>query len=296
MKLINKLLLIPVLGTLLIGCQNKPVTPEEPEQTYDENGNPNAFSKTLSKIMKDAFGQEIPFCPCVSYEYENSIDPYGDTEIDVYFYFNAEETLDKAYNYYAYLCEQDEWIVESGTIEGYDCVYADKMQITGKNDGVELCFLPSMKNEKYCLGVFGIQFLYEDENVYPQVAVDRLVGEEYGDYFPQAAQEGAKYKFYFSYEEMSEGKTYFNLRLYVYNAYYTLEEEFFNGLLDNGFFIWNDLDIDDDEALPYLEYPGYEGGAYDAYFFGPKGEFMFGCYFTFSSLYNAMLVDFFIIK
>ena len=296
MKKLTKLLLFPLLGTLLIGCVNNNPPIEEPEQTYGEDGNPNAFSKTLTKLFNADFGTIIPFCPCVSYEYEREIDAYGDPCINTYFYFNAEETLERAYNYYAYLCDQDGWTVESGTVEGYDCVYADKVQITGKNDGVELCFLPAMKNDKYCLGVFGMCFLYEDENIYPSVAVEKLLGKDYAAMLPKVEGEGLTYSFMFSYEDMGDGSTYFNLRLFVYNAYVDDEENYFNALLANGFFIWNDLDMDDDEALPYTEYPGYEGGAYDAFKYNIRGNFLFGTYFTYLVMYNALMIDIFIVK
>lgn len=296
MKKIAKLLFaLPLCGMLLAGCNNNPIQ-DEPEQKYGEDGNPNAFSKTLTKLFQDEFGTVIPFCPCVTYDYESEKDVYGDPTINVYFYFNAEETLDRAYNYYAYLCDQDGWEVESGTIAGYDCVYADKTKIVGQNDGVELCFLPSIKNEKPCLGVFGTWFLYEDKNVYPSVAVEKLLGTSYASMLPKIEGEGYEYSFYFDYEEISETETYFNLRIYVYNVYIEAEEEYFNGLLENRFLIFNDLEIDDENAVPYTEYPGYEGGAYDAYKYSMKGEFQFGTYFTFSTLYGAMLVDIFIIK
>ena len=284
MKNFKKFLLaLPIMLSCLTGCQND-----------GEIINPTDFTKTFKKDCKDALGEVIPFCPCVTYEYDTDVDIYGDKTLDVYFSFLAEETCSKAYAYYGNLCEEAGYTVTAGTlsIDDYSYVevlYADK--VVKDNDAIELCIIESIKDDKPTLGVFGMTYLYVDENVYPQIAVDKVLGED-SDLLPKIEGDYT-YSFYFDYQEMEDGTIYKALRVVTYGCYYDIEEWYFNELKEAGFVIYDDLTVDDPNSKPMSEYGEYTGNAFDAYYYSKRGSFVFGVYFTFNIYYNAFIVDIF---
>lgn len=277
------LFLLPVMLLSLTGCDKSKIP-------TDSNGNATDFAQVFKEDCKKAFGTVIPFCPCQTYTYEKGVDLYGDPYINVYFSFREMETMNRAYNYYASLCDEAEYNVKSGYYAYYECTYADK--VVKGNDAVELVIMTNDNPEAPQLGVFASYYLYEDKNVYPTVAVEKLLGER-AKYIPKIEGSGYQYTFYFDYQEMEDGTLYKNLRIMVYNAYYDVEEEYFNALLDKGFKIFDDLTIDDADSKPLREYPEWTGTAFDAYLYTRMGEFILGTYFQYNAFYGAFIVDIF---
>ena len=278
---------LPLIALTLVCCGNSNSIPR------DENGNATDFSKAFKNECQEAFGTVIPFVPCVTYEYEMETDIYGDPSLAVYFEYLSETTAENAYNYYGSLCDEAGYEVQSGYYYGYECVYADK--VVKNHDAIELILMTSYYGEEKIptLGVFAIYYVYEDPNEYPSYSVEKLLGED-ASCIPEVVGNGYQYSSSFNYEMLDENTLYKALRIVVYNAYVDVEEEYFNNLKSKNFVIYNDFELDDENAKPVKTYPGYTGGAYDAYYYNKRsGELICGTYFTYGALNGAFIIDIF---
>lgn len=280
---VKGLLLLPIYLVSLVACDKSKIP-------TDSNGNATDFSKQFKDDCNDAFQTVIPFIPCKTYTYEKGTDIYGDPVMDVYFSYRELDTMNRAYNYYAKLCEDAGYEVNSGYYLSYECIYADK--VINDHDAVELVIMTNDNVKDPMLGVFCSYYLYEDKNVYPTVAVEKLLGDK-AQYVPKIEGSGYQYTFYFDYEELEDGSLYKALRIYVYNGSWEDEQNYFNALKEKGYIIFDDLTIEDEDAQPVTEYPGWTGTAYDGYLYSKFGKFMLGTYFTFNSYYNALIIDIF---
>lgn len=280
---IKALFLAAISPIALVGCNSKYSLSGQSEVL-----NPSYYDSNFKKACKDLMGEVVPFLPCVTYSYNFSKDSYGDPFMELYFTYNLEETMDKAYDYFAYLCQEDEYEVESSYYVMQDsyilCYYADK--VVGKQQGLELIIMEAMPNGVPTVGVFGVPYVYEDPAVYPQVAVEKLLGKDLAKKVPQIKGSGYEYAFKFS-NEITDEYNYQQLRIGVYNAPITVEEDYFNALQANGFIMLNDLS---EQVLE--EYPGLFESSYDAYYYEGK-NFKFGIYFTYSmySTQTVFLID-----
>jgi len=270
-------------------------TPDVQDYSKGVSGvNPTEYEQGFVDYCVGQLEECIPFCPCIGYSYEFTEDLYHDPFLSMYFSFIAEATAEKAYDYYAYLCQEAGYSVESGYYNVgeyyYLCYYADK--IVSEHTGIEIIIMEAVFNEVPTVAAFAYTYLYEDENIYPQIAVDKLLGYSLGTMVPQVTGDGYTYSFKFYAEDISEDgsgySVYYDLMIVCYDAGVEEEEWFFNQLLEKGFYIWAEADLEDDEAPPMSEYGEYTGEAYCAYTLG------FGIYFYYSVMYGAFIFEIFV--
>lgn len=262
-KIFKLLLLLPAL--LATGCNETTTSSSEDEVLYPRSVLESKWGLEAAIASYEALGVAIPYIDCVSFDYKQGVDDYGDKDIWFYCYYETDEDAEKAYNEYLEICRNRGYSGQAGentyfdydslTVYTYPVAIVDR--VIGEHQGVELQFLPSVWNSKPCLGIYGMSYLYIDENVYPQLAVDTLFGKETD--VPKVEGEGLTYDFQFSIvEDIGQA-----LEIIVYGASYDVEEKYFNDLMKTeNYGIYQCSDIDDDYMEDALEYPGYEMGMY----------------------------------
>ena len=215
----------------------------------------------------EALGVAIPFIENDGFEYQTGIDAYGDATIDFYVYYETDELANAAFDEYISICEYYGYSgevttktyidYETHTIYEYESCIVDRVIL--EHHGIELQFLVSTYKNRPCLGIFGMTYLYVDENEYPLLALQDLFGAD-ASIFPTINEEGAKFYFQFYIDEDTSDKA---LYLSVSNVSYEIEEWYFNNLnaISNSFIYYcNDYT----ESTEYVRsYPGFNAdGSY----------------------------------
>lgn len=282
-KLLKTLLFLPIFALSACGGNNGSVTSVDDSSSAGASSNSLVESSTSEEkqyprsvleskwgleaaiASYEALGLAIPYLPCDSFEFEVGVDDYGDPDIWFYCYFQTDELAEKAFNDYLLICAERGFSGEAGentyidyetfTIYTYPVAVVDRVIL--EDHGIELQFLPSTWNGKPCLGIYGITYLYIPEDVYPQKAVDQLLGDDAKD-VPKVEGKGYLYDFMF----IKDGDTT-ALEITVVGPSYDVEEYYFNELLKTEDYAMCQCNDNDDDYFEIVDkYPGYELGMY----------------------------------
>lgn len=264
----KKTLLLSLLSCLFMvtGCSQTPAT--------QVNENPyivtSPWGKEVAQACYDQLRAIPPYLTCEEVEYEKSVDDYGDSMITLYLYFIDDESLDKAFDEYGKLCASYGYTVEVSTqtymdenyvIYQFEAGFADL--IIYEHVGLEIEYIASMRNNKPCLGLFVFTYVYSPKDSYPQVAVDKLLGEEKGKLLPQIIpneDEEFEYDFSFFLDENNDKDVC--LEIVISGCSYEMEETYFDLMEDITPFyqlVCNDYYETYEEVTTGI-YPGYDFG------------------------------------
>lgn len=308
-KLIKSLLLIPALLVGACGSSSNNSVESSIESSLDssvsggeslsipeesssqEKAYPNSvltspWGLEAAKASYDVLGVAIPYIEQASFKYEVGVDKFGDPDIWFYCYYETDEKAEQAYQDYLNICaakgysgnESTYTYVDYETLTYYQFNYCVVDRVIGPNQGVELQFLPSTWDGKPCLGIYGMSYLYIEETIYPQLAVERF----YKDPSDVPVISG-DYTYYFTF--FVDDNDTKGLEIHVIGCDYDLEKYYFNELIKNNKFVifqYSDDDEDYEEVLTK-----YEDYMYGYYYFAVSNEKYIIFYYDIS---NSMLV------
>ena len=261
-----KKFLLPILSAvLLFGCTESGTN----QKVYPKSVMESQWGLTNAKKMYDTFSTVVPYIASDSYEIEYSIDDYGDPLVSMYLYYSTDEAANQGVETFAQALADIGYTVELTTdvyidwdtytyIE-YEVAYGDK--VIGTNLGMEYQFLASEKNNKPCLGIFGYNYVYSPKDVFPTVAVEKILGKK-ASKIPTVEGEGYEYSFMFNVDKDNGAM---GLEIVIKNTMYTIEQEYFAKVAraaKMGQTMYDDYDEDFAQAV--MTYPGYE----DQYYYG----------------------------
>lgn len=293
-KLLKSLLLIPAL---LVGACNsaansssesKEITSSSEEKLYPNSVLTSKWGLEAAKASYDVLGVAIPYIEQVSFEYVVGVDAYGDPDIWFYCYYNTDEEVDQAYIDYLDICASKGYSGKETTYSNFDpdtftiiqFNYCVVDRVIGENQGVEIQFVPSTWNGKPCLGIYGFSYLYIEEHIYPQLAVDRF----FKDPSDVPAIKG-DYTYYFSFFLDSMNNK--GLEIQVLGCSYDLEKYYFDELNKTGNFViiqYSDEDEEYDEVIT-----SYDEYMYGFYYYAISNNKIIIFYYDIS--HQALVID-----
>lgn len=279
-KLFKSILLLPALLACACNGASGEINSSSSDDTSILEGNTSSSQEKLypnsvltsewgleaAKASYDVLGVAIPYIAQDSFIYEIGEDAYGDPDIWFYCFYETDDLAYQAYQDYLGICALKGYSGEETTYHSIDYEtltiiefqYCVVDRVIGEHNGVELQFVTSTKNGKPCLGIYGMTYLYIDENTYPQLAIDTFFKNPSD--VPQITLED-DYSYYFSFIIDDWGNKI--LEVQILNCYYTVEKEFFDLLLATGHYAivqYTDDDEDYEEVL--TEYEEYMYGFY----------------------------------
>lgn len=241
----------------------------------------------------EALGVAVPYIENAGFEYQVGVDEYGDATINFYVFYETDKDANDAFDEYISICEYYGYSgevttktyidYETYTIYEYESCIVDRVILD--HHGIELQFLVSTYKEKPCLGIFGMTYLYVDENEYPLLALEEIFGAD-ASIFPVIEEEGAKFYFQFYIDEDTKDEA---LYLSVSNVSYQLEEWYFNAInsIEGSVIICcNDYT---ETAEIALEYPGFNADG--SYYYALVKDYT--VIFEFSLTYYALVIQFY---
>lgn len=218
----------------------------------------------------DSIGDVIPYMDCVAFEYQTTIDDYGDPAIWFYLYYDTQEIAEAKIADYAYVAWEigyyecvvkPDWFNDGNYYWQQTALYADKK--LNDYQAVEIIGIDSVKNyngkQMGCLGLYCFNYVPNlDKTKFPMNAVDVYLD----GYTPVPEIEGDGYEFSFQFIVFDDGSKCLQIRVKNNSKLYDMEEDYFNALLGRKYRIaqW-DESIDNFTDNIYEEgstYPGYE--------------------------------------
>lgn len=236
------------------------------EKLYPNSVLQSKWGLEAAKASYDVLGVAIPYIENESFTYEVGVDDYGDPDIWFYCYYNTDDEAYKAYADYLTICADRGYSGQETTYSSFDpetfvimtFEYCVVDRVIGENQGVELQFVTSTKEGKPCLGIYGFSYLYIEEHIYPQLAINQFYGEESAKDIPQIKDDS--YRYYFSFFIQQDGTR--GLEVQSLGCDFTVEKYFYNELIKNGFGIVQYSDEDDDYMEVLSSYEEYMYGYY----------------------------------
>ena len=261
------------------------------------------WDENLARLFYQKLGIVIPYVPSNGYKYEYGVDLFGDNYVNVYLLYSTAEIAGNAFNQYYNTCSNMEYDMTIGQLpvnqeSYYDGVgYADKVVEGSK--AVEITFFDSVLKDKNgstpALGLFATNYLYIPNDVYPQEAFNKVLGNK-ASFVPDLSKEDATYSIYFDYlqAEDESGNTYVEalfLETHIYSSScYECEELLFNELASHR---KNNIYVTNDEVEDYLvsTYPGpYYGQEFYCYCYSTSSlDFIIQFGITYTSSYDPYL-------
>lgn len=218
---------------LVVSCNDSNVTNSNSNSVAPFN---SKWGEELGGIIEKNFQIDLPYIECSSFEFEDTIDDYGDPLIIIYCQFDSEEKLDSSPTQYASICENEGYEVTfetiGTTIDGvlytYECYFADK--VISNTQGIELQFLIGSNNGKDCLGIFAFTYDYYDQNVWPSDLVSNYLN---GKEIPKIEGEG----FTYNYWSLLDSNNSEYIELVIYGTTKDSELDYYNVLIENDYLI-----------------------------------------------------------
>ena len=314
MKKLFKYLLLAT-SLLTVGCNSTAnSTANSQDLVSSSEEEPISTSSNIPSFIKESeWGEEaalasyntigaiVPYFEADHFDYKVTKDDYGDPAIWFYLYFETQEIAESKLTDYAYAAwEQD----------GYECVikptrftdpdtysyweqnvlYADVE--LDDNNAVEIQGLASQKayNGKNmgCLGLFCFNYIPNpNPNVFPSYPVESLIGKN--NTVPKLVGDGFTFSFSFF---MYDGHKCLEIVMTSNTTNYEVEEEYFNQLLNAGYYIAQYSDYDqeftDVDFYQTGEYPEYDDSI--CYYAYPRSN-DYIVYFDFDLNNQAFYID-----
>ncbi len=257
---------------------------QEPTKTYGKSVTESKWGFEAAKASYDTLGTVIPYLESDSFEYEVTVDDYGDPAIWFYLYYESEEVVETklddyslaAYEQSKYKCviNENRFIdYETLTYVEVNVLYADKN--LSKTKAVEIMGLASSKNGKACMGLFCFNYIpnLEPHN-FPTYAVENLLGKD--NELPTLSTVNDELTYDFSFM-MQDGMRGLIITVESSGNTIELEEKYFYELVNAEFLVYQFDELDEkftgETYIGYGEYPGFEDNLF-YYALSPEEEYM----------------------
>ena len=250
-----------------IELSSESISSSSPVPSFIKN---SPWGEEAALASYETIGTIVPYFEADAFSYEVTTDDFGDPAIWFYLYFDTQETAESKLTDYAYAAWEQ---------EGYECVikptrfqdpdtystfemnvlYAD-LELDD-NQAVEIQGLASQKvyndTKMGCLGLFCFNYIpNSDPSRFPTYAAESIIGKN--NDLPVLVGDDLTFNFAFF---MYDGHKCLEIQVTSKTTNYEIEEEYFNQLLDNNFFIEQYSDYD--QAFTKVEF--YRTGTYPEY-------------------------------
>lgn len=258
--IMKKKLLTLLLIPFIVGCTK--TTSKYPKYVVE-----SPWGEEKATKMYDTFHALIPYMEADEYEFEYTVDEYGDDILGAYLYYTEDEIAEAKVSEYAELCYSKGYDVEQTTdtyydwenfvIYEYEVVYASK--VIKDSIGFEMQVLASRRASRPCLGIFAYNYVYCPKDAWPNAAVDHLLGDR-SNLIPSYNIQGGNYSFIYDVDSKSGSIC---LEIQLTGGSYADEEAYFNLVKEKGYVQAQRDDLDDDYLVRVDEYEDFN----DQYFY-----------------------------
>ena len=307
-----KILLVAALMALC-GCKGDEVP--ETEQEGGNNENPpvqevdpkianSKWGYMAAQECFDTIGTVIPYLEADAFEFEKTVDDYGDPAIWFYLYYETSEIAESKIEEYANAAyAQDQYACVAGPERFTDPAtysYWEQMVLHANKNlsdtkAVEIMALDSIRNYKGegkpCLGLFCFNYIPNvNPNKFPTYPVNTLLGD---NLVPTLDTLEGTLTYSFSFI-LYEGVKCLEIVVTSDDYYFELEEILFKALLSNGYTIaqFDELENDYTDNVYHRKdtYPGFEDSIY-YYAYSPIGDHIL-C-FDYNLSNSLLIIDIF---
>lgn len=273
---------------------------EKPKE-YPSSVTDSKWGVEAAKACYESIGTVIPFMEADSFEYAETVDPFGDAAIWFYLFYETGEIAESKIVDYAYVCyeaDQYECVVkpyryfDETSFSYWDQVtlFADK--VFNKDKAVELVAIDSIYKEKPCLGIYCINYIPNiNKKAFPTNAVENLLGKDNDLPTLSTINDELTYSFTFF---MESGLKCLEIVVESESSTFGLEEAYFYELLIKSFRVFQYDDLADDFTgnsyfgWTNVEYPEFEDNTF-YYALSPEEDYMLS--FDYDLNQNAFFID-----
>ena len=245
------------------------------EKVYPEEVYSSLYGEDAAKTMVDTLGAVVPYFGSDYFDYEVTVDDFGDPAMWLYLYYEVE---DDAYSGleplawtlyedggYACTISQARFVdYETYSYFYVDVLYADK--VLTRRRAIEIQAVASNKSyegKMYgCIGMYCFNYLPNvTPKEFPTLAIESLVGK---NDIPVIDNSEGLYTFDFTFYLLEDGSKALLISVDSEDGVFDLEELYFNLLIEQGYLISRFDDLNEeylDEPIfnkNNAEYPGYE--------------------------------------
>ena len=304
--------LLLLTASLLMGACKSNDGGNNNGETTENNGSNKVYDPIVAnskwgveaaQACYETIGTVIPYFESDGFDYEVTVDDYGDPAIWFYLYYETEEIAEAKiveYAYAAYEQDQYECVVQPERFYDYETystweqtvLHADKS--IEQYRAVEIVGLESIKQVdgkgKACIGLFCFNYIPNpDPTSFPDYAVMNVIGRN--NVLPKFSTVPTGLNYSFKFFLMEGAKC---IEIVVTSTTYSidLEEKYFYELLDAGYMIaqYDELEQDytGETFLGTGEYPEFADN-YSYYSLSPSQDYI--VYFDYDINAQAFYID-----